>query len=148
MVAPWGPTGDQSSPKSEFCHILGSFWEPSGSPFGIILVRDCEIGGIMSTLWCPLSGLRKRSNNRAPKGGGDMRSAHAGACFVRVGPRRCGSVLGSILESFWEPSAPLCSLWVARVTKTGSQKRGSKNKKSWWNLGCRAGGRGGRGWGT
>ena len=60
--------------------------------------------------------------------GGDMRSAHAGACFVRVGPRRVGSILGSILESFWEPSSPLYSLWVALVAKTGSQKRGSKKE--------------------
>ena len=52
-------------------------------------------------------------------GGGDMRSAHAGACFVRVGSRRFGSILGSILKSFWEPSSPLYSFVVAPVAKTG-----------------------------
>ena len=67
---PWGPKGAQGSPKSDFCHILGSFWEPSGSPFGVILARDFEIGGIMSTFWCPFSGLGKRSENGAPQGGG------------------------------------------------------------------------------
>ena len=36
MVAPWGPKGTQGSPKSDFGHILGSFWEPSGSTFGVI----------------------------------------------------------------------------------------------------------------
>ncbi len=55
-----------------------------------------------------------------------MRSAHAGACFVRVGRCRFGSILGSILESFWESSSPLYSFWGARVATTGSQKRGSK----------------------
>ncbi len=34
---PWGPKGAQGSPKSDFGHIWGSFWEPSGSSFGIIL---------------------------------------------------------------------------------------------------------------
>ena len=107
-MAPWGPKGAQGSPKSDFGHILGSFWEPSGSTFGVILAQHFEIGGIMSTFWCPFSGLGKRSDNRAPRGG-DMRSAHAGACFVRVGPRRFGSVLGSILESFWESGGTLYS---------------------------------------
>ena len=37
------------------------------------------------------------SENGGPQGGVDMQSAHAGACFVRVG--RCGldSILGSVL---------------------------------------------------
>ena len=78
----------------------------------------------MSTCWCPFSGLGKWNEHGAPHEGGDMRSAHAGACFVRVGARHFGSILGSILESFWEPSSPLYSFWVAMVAKTGSQKRG------------------------
>ena len=122
-MGPWGLTGAQGSPKSGFGHILGSFWEPSGSTFGVILTQHFEIGGIMSTFWCPFSGLGKRSKNGAPQGG-DMRSAHAGACFVRVGPRPFGSILSSILESFWEPSWPLYFFFVAQVAKTGSQKRG------------------------
>ena len=122
-MAPWGPTGAQGSPKSDFGDILGSVWEPSGSTFGVILDQNFEIGGIMSTFWCPFFGLGKRRENWAPQGGVDMRSAHAGACFVRVGPRRFGSILGSILESFWEPSSPLYSFLVDPVAKTGSQKR-------------------------
>ncbi len=57
-----------------------------------------------------------------------MQSDNACACFVRVGRCRFGSILGSILESFWEPSSLLYSFLVARVAKTGSQKRGNKKK--------------------
>ncbi len=103
---PWGPKGAQGSPKADVGHILGSFWEPSGSTFGVILAHNFEIGGITSTFWCPFSGFGKRSQNGAPQGGGDMRSAHAGACFVRVGRCRVGSILGSILESFWHGWPP------------------------------------------
>ncbi len=123
MVAPWGPKGAQGSPKSDFGDIWVSLWESSGNTFGVILAQHFEIGGIMSTFWCPFCGLGKRSESGAAQGG-DKRSAHAGACFVRVGPRRVDSILGSILESFWEPSSPLYSFWGALVAKTGSQKRG------------------------
>ena len=40
-----------------------------------------------------------------------MQSDHAGACFVRVDRCRFGSILGSILESFWGPSSLLCSFF-------------------------------------
>ncbi len=56
-----------------------------------------------------------------------MQSDYACACFVRVGRCRFGSILGSMLESFWEPSSLLYSFLVARVAKTGSQKRGKTN---------------------
>ena len=36
-------------------------------------------------------------------------------------------ILGSLLESFWEPSSSLYSFLVARGAKTGSQKRGQKS---------------------
>ena len=42
-----------------------------------------------------------------------MQSVHAGACFVRVGRCCLGSILGSILESFWEPGGALYSFWGA-----------------------------------
>ena len=77
----------------------------------------------MSTFWCPFSGLRKRSENGAPGKGGDMRSAHAGACFVRVGSCRLGSVLGSILGAFWEPGSPLYSLLVDLGCSLGNPGR-------------------------
>ena len=38
-----------------------------------------------------------------------MQSVDACACFVRVGRCCLGSILGSILESFWEPGGPLYS---------------------------------------
>ena len=57
-------------------------------------------------------------------------SAHAGACFVRVGRCRLGSILGSILESFWGPSSPLYSFLVdlgcKLVEKKGSQQKDRK----------------------
>ena len=40
-----------------------------------------------------------------------MQSDNACVCFVRVGCCRFGSILDSILESFWEPSSPLYSCW-------------------------------------
>ena len=43
------------------------------------------------------------------------------SCFFLV---PFGSMLGSSLESFWGPSSLLYSFLVARVAKTGSQKRG------------------------
>ncbi len=51
-----------------------------------------------------------------------MQSDDACACFVRVGRCRLGSILGSMFESFWEPSSPLYSFLVALVAKT-AQKR-------------------------
>ena len=51
-----------------------------------------------------------------------MQSDHACACFVRVGRCRLGSILGSILESFWEPSSPLYSFLVALVAKTAPKE--------------------------
>ncbi len=70
MVALWGPPGAQSSPKSYLGHILVSFWEASGTTFGVILAQNLEIGGIMLSCLCPFSGLGERSQNGAPQGGG------------------------------------------------------------------------------
>ncbi len=68
----------------------------------------------MLTFGCSFSGLCKRSENGAPQGG-DMRSVHAGARFVRIDRCCLGSILGSILEWFWEPSSQLYSFLVAEV---------------------------------
>ncbi len=57
--------------------------------------------------------------NGAPQGWVDMQSDHACACFVRVGRCRLGSILGSILESFWEPSSLLYSSVGALVAPVG-----------------------------
>ena len=67
-----------------------------------------------------------------PKGGADVQSDNACACFVRVGRCRFGSILGSILESFWGPSSLLYSFLVAGVAETGPPKmmhKKVKNKK-------------------
>ena len=58
-----------------------------------------------------------------------MRSAHAGAGFVRVGRCHFGSILGSILEAFWGPGSLLYSFLVARVANTGQKKRVNKKVK-------------------
>ena len=68
-------------------------------------------------------GTPKRSENGAPQWGVDMQSAHAGACFVRVGTCRPGTVLGSILGAFWEPKSALYSVWVDLGCKLGAQKQ-------------------------
>ena len=77
-----------------------------------------------------------------PKGG-DMQSDNACACFVRVGRCRFGSILGSILESLWEPSSLLYSFLVARVAETGPPKGCTTNNKKHklnrihlWGGGC------------
>ena len=69
-----------------------------------------------------LGTLKKRAKMELPRGGVDMQSDHACACFVRVGRRRRGSILGSIFEQFWKPSRPLYSFLVALDAKTGLQK--------------------------
>ncbi len=72
--------------------------------------------------WWYLFDLLKRSQNGAPRGGLDMQSAHAGACFVRVGSCRPGSVVGSILGAFWEPKSPLYSFVVDLGCKLDAKK--------------------------
>ncbi len=69
----------------------------------------------------------KENENGAPQGWVDMQSDHAVACFVRVGRRRRGSILGSILESFREPSWPLYSFLVDLVAKMGLKKSIAKS---------------------
>ena len=66
--------------------------------------------------------LEKLVKMELPNGGVDMQSDRACACFVRVGRCRLGSILGSILESFWEPSSPLYSFLVALVAKTAPKE--------------------------
>ena len=88
------------------------------------MAPNFQNGPFLSDVWLLLFGLLKSSENGAPQGGADMQSDNACACFVRVGCCRFGSILGSILESFWGPSSLLYSFLVAQVAKTGSQKRG------------------------
>ena len=53
---------------------------------------------------------KKAVQMELPKGGVDMQSDNACACFVRVGRCHFGSILGSILESFLEQSCLLLFL--------------------------------------
>ena len=69
-----------------------------------------------------MSDPEQGTNMELPKGGPDMQSAHAGACFVRVGSCRLGTILGSILGAFWEPRSPLYSFLVDLGCKLGAQK--------------------------
>ncbi len=121
ISGPWWPLGSRRGPRlpkvrfgSHFGLLLGAlgehFWGHCGSTFRN---RRDYVDFLV-----PFFRSRKKERKRGSPGGGDMRSAHAGACFVRVGPRRFGSILGSILESFWEPSSPLYSFWSQnRLTK-------------------------------
>lgn len=54
-----------------------------------------------------------------PKGVLDRRVCDACRCFVRVGHHCFGSILGTILESFWELHSLLYSFLVAPGAKTG-----------------------------
>ncbi len=68
-----------------------------------------------------------------------MRSAHAGACFVRVGTCRPGTVLGSILGAFWEPKSTLYSFLVDLGCKLGAQKQWGGRGCVLWCPGCQNG---------
>ena len=72
----------------------------------------CEMDPFKQIVRVILSDSEK-SENGGPQGGVDMQSAHAGACFVRVGHYGLDSILGSILGSFSEPSSPLYHFLVA-----------------------------------
>ncbi len=88
------------------------FGVPGGALWGSFWRMFCEMDPFKQSVRVICRTLKK-SENGGPQGGVDMQSAHACACFVRVG--RCGldSILGSILGSFWEPSSPLYSFLVA-----------------------------------
>ena len=62
MVVPWGPKGAQGSPKSDFGHIGASFWEPSGSTFGVIFAQKLKSEGL-----CRLFGASKTGAKQLPK---------------------------------------------------------------------------------
>ncbi len=96
--------------------MLESFWHPNRSR-----------GGMVSGSGRKTSKRTKNTEFPHPSGTMDMQSEHACACFVRVGRRRRGSILGSILVVFCEPSSPLYSFLVAMVTKTGLNKSISKS---------------------
>ena len=95
-----------------------------GSLFGHFLQKD----GFYVDFSLSFSSAPFWSENGHSKRGVDIGSAHAGACFVRVGRCRLGSILGSILESFWGPSSPLYSFVGARVAETGSKKKHRKKE--------------------
>ena len=120
-AGPWGPKEAQGSPKSDFGHILGSFWEPSGSTFEVILAFLFRNRRDYVDFLVPFFRSRKKEQKRSSPGG-DMRSAHAGACFVRVGPRRVGSILGSIFGAFWEAKSALYSFGVDQGCKLRTRK--------------------------
>ncbi len=64
-----------------------------------------------------------------------MQSDNACACFVRVGRCRFGSILGSILESFWGPSSLLYSFWSPGWPKQAHNREAKKTKKETnWRL--------------
>ncbi len=65
-----------------------------------------------------------------------MQSAHAGACFVRVGTCRPGTVLGSILGAFWEPKSALYSVLVDLGCKLGAQWQWGGRGCVLWCPGC------------
>ena len=107
-----------------------------GVIFGARFANRCDYVDFLVIFFRSRKNERKRSSQ-----GGDMRSAHAGAGFVRVGRCRFGTVLGSILESFWEPRAPLYSFLVARVAKKRVTKgRVTKKRKTGEILGAGRGG--------
>ena len=64
---------------------------------------------------------------------------HAGACFMRVGTCRPGTVLGSILGAFWESKSALYSFLVDLGCKLGAQKQWGGRGCVLWCPGCQNG---------
>ncbi len=73
-------------------------WPSPGPPRGTPKWPKISKRGLVVVNLRVFSVLKKVSKMEPPRGGGDRRSAHAGAGFVRVGRCRFGSILDSILE--------------------------------------------------
>ncbi len=88
--------------RDYFGTIFVGCWSPLGVPRGALWGSCwrmfCEIDPFKYLFRVILSDSEKISENGAPHGGVDMQSAHACACFVRVGRCRLGSMSGSILR--------------------------------------------------
>ena len=69
-AGPWGPKEAQGSPKSDFGHILGSFWEPSGSTFEVILAFLFRNRRDYVDFLVPFVRSRKKEQKRSSPGGG------------------------------------------------------------------------------
>jgi hypothetical protein len=128
--------------RDDFLMIFDGFGSPfrgpGGALWGTFWCMFCEMY-IFSQIVRGIFGLWKRSENGAPQGGVDMQSAHAGACFVRVGTCRPGTVLGSILGAFWEPKSTLYSVLVDLGCKLGAQKQWGGRGCVLWCPGCQNG---------
>ena len=117
-LVPQVPKAPESQILSHFGLLLGALGELFWDHFGLKFRNWRDLCRLVGALFPVFETGAKRGLPR----GGDMRSAHAGACFVRVGSCRLGSVLGSILGAFWEPRSPLYSLLVDLGCKLGAQK--------------------------
>ncbi len=102
---------------------LGPLWEPFWRP-SFELCYFCFFCSLCLVIF--VGSLNKERMWSSPRGG-DMRSDHACACFVRVGRPRRGSIWSSILVAFCEPSSPQYSILVALIAKTGFKKSISNN---------------------
>ena len=88
--------------------------------------------------WVPFFWSLQKAPKRSSQGGGHMRSAHARACFVRVGPLRFGSILGSILESFGLPNLSYTSFGPPIVRNQCHNNWGSlQSRRKWAAALCR-----------
>ena len=125
ILGQWWSLGVPKGPKAPQSQILVTFGAAFGSPRGALLgsfwFKNSKVEGLCR-LFGALFPVFETGAKRGLPRGGDMRSAHAGVCFVRVGSCRLGSVLGSILGAFWEPRSPLYSLLVDLGCKLGAQK--------------------------
>ena len=70
MVAPWGPKGAQGSRKSDFGHILGSFWEPRGALFGSFWHTVSKSEGLCRLVGALFPVSENGTNTGLPMGGG------------------------------------------------------------------------------
>ena len=79
----------------ENCKMVPPIWDHFGGQFGYLFFELCSF----VAMFCDILGDSEKSAKiDLSRRGVDMQSDHAGTCFVRVGRRRRGSILGSIFE--------------------------------------------------
>ncbi len=90
--------------KAQSASILAPLWGHFGGHLAVFLFEFNSVWYIFSDMF-PI--YEKGAKMELPRGGVDMQSDDACACFVRVGRRHRGSIWGSILEPFWAPKSLL-----------------------------------------
>ena len=118
MVAPWGPKGGPGSPKSDFGHILGSFWSPRGVRLGPFWPEISKSEGLCRLFGALFPVSEKGAKTGLPRGGHAIRPRRRmfregrpsslrlrfGLHFGVILGAKCATIL--LFGSPWEPTGP------------------------------------------